>query len=141
MSQVERFFDFIYNSDAESTAELRRDLEGCGVDVTRLESDVLRIVSRAGRQHQSGWLERARENQKRFEERLKKKKATLTAAFGDSKALLDAIMSGELGPLAQSQARVFFRNGTEGKLSEKDLISLIEDCQLLEDDENGDEAL
>lgn len=140
MNEIERFFDFIYNSDAESTGELRRDLEGCGVDVARIENDALRIVSRAARQHRLGWLERAREKQKQFDERLKKKKNELAAAFGSSKELLAAMINGELGPMAQSQARIFFRNQTEETISENDLLSLIEDCKLLED-ENEDEVL
>lgn len=140
ISELDRFLEFVYDSPESSLFDDRRDLEACGVNVERIEARVAELVEETARAARLGWIERARDKQARFEERLRLKREELGRRFGDTKSLVQAMLGGELGPTVQAQAGVFFRNRKTDSVTENDLVSFIEDCKLLEDepeDEGG----
>lgn len=132
---MNKFIDFLYSSDGEDIQEVRRDVESYGVDVARVERRVGEILSRLDTVHKLDWLSRAREKQARFDARVRAQARELRSRFKSSKELIDAALSGSLGPTMQTQAGVFFRNRDDRSLSEADLRSIIEDCMLLDDNE------
>lgn len=138
-NELGRFLEFLYDPPEGSLSDDRKDLEACGINVLRVETQVAELVETAARSARLGWIERARARQARFEERVRLKREELARAFGDTKELVTAMMNGELGALTQAQASVFFRNKSADSVSEQDLVSFIEDCKLLEESQEGEE--
>lgn len=133
-NELGRLLEFLYDPSEGTLSDDRKDLEACGINVSRVEAKVAEIVEGAARAARLGWIDRAREKQACFEERLRLKREELARRFSGTKELVAAMMNGELGPVAQAQARVFFRNKNAESVSEQDLVSFIEDCKLLEED-------
>ena len=129
----DQFFSFVESTPPASTADLKAELKSYGVNLAKIDYSVARIVNLERSATQSlGWLERARKNQSLFEARLKSKSKWLSSKYKDAKQLMDAISTGMLGAGVQQHATVFFRNKDLNQVSEKDLRSFLDDCELLD---------
>jgi hypothetical protein len=126
----DQFFRFI-EDESKDPLVLRAGLQKLGADVGKLDRAVSEILAREAAPRAATWLERARSAQAGFEAKLKGKSTWLSSQFKDAQSLLKAITSGELGIPVQQHAQVYFRNESAGEISEKDLRSFLDDCELL----------
>lgn len=132
--RFDQFMKFLYGSEkSASTVEMARDLEAMGIPVAKLDASVSAIVARAAQPAAPAWLERARAKKRWFDAQVQQRTRELAERYRDSKELVAAMLSGELGIGVQARAGVFFRNKKAEDLSPEDLRTFIEDCELLED--------
>jgi len=124
---VKRLEDSLIDTSGESPAELRKELETGGVDVNRFLA-CLKGVVRKGYQHQMRLQTQA------FADRAK---TSVGSLFGDLsnlageqlQALLERVLGGAFGALAQSAARCRNYHGTE--LSDDEKRSWLRDIEKL----------
>jgi hypothetical protein len=124
---IKRLEASLIDTFGESPAEIRKELESGGVDVTSFMTR-LRGVVRKGYQHQM---------RLKNQETCEKANSTLGSIFGDLSALggeqlrslIAQVLNGGFGSLAQSAARC--RNYQGDQLSDEDIRSWLQDVEKL----------
>ncbi|MEW6055676.1 MAG: hypothetical protein AB1540_03605 [Bdellovibrionota bacterium] len=129
---MNKLLDFLYNSDTIDTNELRKDLSSLGIDVADVENRAARIIASTERSLNLSWIERARTRQSQFEEKLRQSSLRLSEAFKDRRRFVENLLSGRMGSPLKERAAVFFRNQNPADISEEELKSFLEDCELLD---------
>jgi hypothetical protein len=114
--------DFLYaawvEKDTEPQQQLAQDLVDCDVNLAKLRSEVSDMIGLAVRTTRLSWIEKARVKQADFERK--------------ARELVQGILAGQMGPELQTQAAVFFRNRKSSEISEEELQSFLQDCQILD---------
>lgn len=124
---IKRLEASLLDTSGESPADLRKELETSGVDVTNFLSRLNGVV-RKGYQHQMRLQNEAASQQAN---------ATIGSLFGDLSALagehlrrlIAQVLSGGFGQVAQAAARC--RNYQGAELSEEDIRSWLRDVEKL----------
>lgn len=111
--------------------ELESELRQAGMDIDRISAKVGETTRLWRDRDTRSWIQRGRAAQASFERAVREKKEWVSRQFQSAGELWAAISSGELGPRVQKHATVFFRNQDASRLSERDLKSFLDDCELL----------
>ena len=124
---IKRLEASLLNTSDESSAELRRELESGGVDANRFLSRLKGVV-RKGYQHQMRLQNQA--DWDRANSAVGSIFGDLSALGGEQlRALIERVLSGSFGSLAQSAARC--RNYHGDKLSDDEVRSWLQDVEKL----------
>jgi hypothetical protein len=135
-----RWEDFLAFLDYRATSpqvvgnpseELEAELRAAGLDVDRVSAKVGETARLWRGRDTASWIRRGRAAQAAFERAVREKKEWVSRRFQTAGELWAAISSGELGPRVQRHATVFFRNQDASRLSDRDLRSFLDDCELL----------
>ena len=124
---IKRLEASLLDTSGESPADLRKELESSGVDATNFMSRLKGVV-RKGYQHQMLLQSQAA---------CDRANSTVGSIFGDLSALggeqlrslIEQVLSGGFGSLAQSAARC--RNYQGDQLSDEDIRSWLQDVEKL----------
>ena len=143
-SKLQKTVDYLYRPEtqihAQSNAQLQAELRSFQVDPEALEIQVNRLLKSAAAPElptaEPEWLRQAREKRRWFEGKIKEQSKKIAEKYKSAEELVGAMIAGDFGAGVQAKAGVFFRNQKASEISEKDLQTLIEDCQLLEVLEN-----
>ena len=126
---IECLSNFMSDSEGLTQEDLVAELEGQGVDVGQLKSEVAEIVKRGSEEWRLGWCRRARQRREEIEKRLEFNRIVPDAAANIKDKIAEFIKD-TYGQGALQHAEAYFRN--KDTLSESDLTSLFEDLEQLE---------
>lgn len=131
-SEFRRFIDHLYTPDElESIEDIKDELKANSIDSDRVLKKTLALFHKSSEPKKPAWLESMREKHQKIEQKFSKQRESLKKRYGTPQELVAAIRSGAFGETYQKQANAYFRNQDFKTLSDKDLISFIEDCELL----------
>ena len=130
-ASLEPFLRFLYDPEGRSTCEIKEVLRDSGVNLKRLDGALNLLLQKAEKADSPPWLVRAKQKRAALIDRFKIESVRIQKKFSDSRELMQAVLNGEFGSEIQNNAQVFFRNQAPEKLSERDLTSFLEDCELL----------
>lgn len=129
---LDKFFEHLYTPDEKETIDdIHAELSDNGIDAKRVVNRVEALIKQSMANKVPAWADRARKKHEAIEEKFNEQKSRLQKKYRSAKELVAAIQSGEFGSQYQSRANAFFRNQNFKSLSDKDLQSFIEDCELL----------
>jgi hypothetical protein len=121
--------NFIGDSEGLSQEDLIAELKEQNIDVNQLEHDVVEIVKHGSEEMRLGWRRRAKQRMGEIEKLLTITKSIPEAAINIKDKIGDFIKN-TYGPGALDHAEAYFRN--KGDLSERDIMSLLEDLEQLD---------
>lgn len=128
--KFDQFLNFLNDTSSVDAPTLRKDLEADGINMKRIDDGVASILKEVDRAIKRTQLDRAKEQRASFGQTLKDAAKT-TFGFGSRKELVDAILSGKFGGVAQGRLQVQFRNRKPDELSDEDLKGLLDDQEIL----------
>lgn len=132
-SNMERFIDHLYTPDVlENTKDIQDELLANGIDSKIILDKVNGLFARSTVAEKPKWLDSARKRYSNIEKIFSERSNDLRNKYPSPKALVEAIKTGEFGAGYQARANAFFRNQDFSELSDDDLTSFIEDCNLLD---------
>ncbi|MBI2336510.1 MAG: hypothetical protein HYU97_07090 [Deltaproteobacteria bacterium] len=126
------FFDILFDSKDVDIPEIIKDLKNSDISYDRIEAGLDSLLEKARLKKKRSWLIDAQKTRTEVSEILHKQSQWVQSKYNSARELAQAIHAGTFGTLLQGRANAFFRNQDFKKMSETDLISFIEDCQLLE---------
>jgi post-segregation antitoxin (ccd killing protein) len=122
---IQSFYNFLEDSEGLTDEDMVAELKEQGIDVSALKMRVAEVVKRGSEKRRLAWRERARKKRSEIEKLLEGKEAT--SGMTDLKRKISDILTGSYGQGALSYAETYFRK--KDALTEKDLLSLIEDLE------------
>lgn len=125
---IERYSEFMSDTEFLSPEELRSELVESGIDPVVLERRVAEIVEKGTSEMRLSWLKRARERRAIIEKMLVAQHAAKSVEELEEKAR--AIMISSFGQGARSNVEAYFRK--KDSFSEKELEALIKDIEDLD---------
>lgn len=140
LKKSEKFFEFLLNDPTEGLGEAMVDLQMLGVDLNRIQvgAELLRkkftcesYQSNESQELHDDWITQGRETREKVERVFRRNQKQLWEKYHSPQNLAFAIKRGEFGDEFQKRVSAFFRNQNFENLSDQDLSSFIEDCQLL----------
>lgn len=133
-SDLDKLLHHLYTPDRlESIQDIRDELSTNGIDSARVLGRVMSLLKEPAKSapKKPAWLDSARATRARIEGKFNEQRAELRRKYGSPQDLVAAIRSGAFGSVHQQKANAFFRNQDFKSLSDQDLLSFIEDCELL----------
>lgn len=133
-SDLDKLFHHLFTPDKlDSSKDIRDELSANGIDSARLLGRVISLLKEPARRSSGkpAWLDSARATREKIEKKFDEQRDNLRKKFGTPEELVSAIRSGAFGSIYQEKANAFFRNQDFKSLTDKDLLSFIEDCELL----------
>ncbi|MBW1697568.1 MAG: hypothetical protein JRH18_23940 [Deltaproteobacteria bacterium] len=124
---TESLTEFLSDPAGLSQEEIVSELQDQGIDTDDLEKRVMEIVKKGAEKRRLAWRETARRRREEIEKIFQS--AQISSMPSNIMNKIKEILRGDFGPEAFSHAETFFRK-KEG-VSEKDLVSLIEDLEHL----------
>ncbi len=131
--KLDNFFDALHDDIGASIEEIQKDIENTGINMSKIESAVADLVADANRAKKLNWLALAKKKRAAISNLFDKNSQEMKAKFKDARDLVNAIKTGQFGVPLQERANAFFRNQDFDTISDGDLVSFVEDCQLLEE--------
>ncbi|MGE4131425.1 MAG: hypothetical protein AB7F86_07285 [Bdellovibrionales bacterium] len=131
-TELDRLLEHLYTPDRLETIEdVRTELTDNGIDFKRVVTRVDALLKSSAKKKPLAWLDAARKKHAEVEQKFNEQRDKLKRKFASPRELVEAIRSGAFGESHQSTANAFFRNQDFKSLTDRDLISFIEDCELL----------
>lgn len=132
LKKSEKFFEFLLNDPTESLGEVMVDLQTLGVDLNRIQVEVESLRKQSMEESSKEWIARARATRKELERVFLRNQKQLWEKYHSPENLALALKRGQFGDEFQKRVSAYFRNQNFENLSDRDISSFIEDCQLLE---------
>lgn len=130
--KLTKFFDALFIDEEMDVSEIRKELESSGIDLSGIESAVKDLLMRERRSQNLSWLTEAQRMRSKINEAYENLSQKIKSRYKDARELVEAIRTGKLGFPLQEKASAFFRNQDFKKMSDADLVSFLEDCEVLD---------